>query len=223
MFTLSKHNKTLLFRFHTHTRARTHTHTHTHTHTYIYINGNYTRMLRAILKKSKSQHPTKQWLNDNLPPITKTIQVRRTRHAVHCQRRGEELINDMLLWTSSPGRTKAGQPAGTFKQQFCADTGCSLEDLPGAMDDRDGLREKVREIRAGCATGWWWWWYILTFLYFFIQREKIRAIPCPHQPPTSDNTTVSVAKVVLQVPPASSVPGQGMKTNRKKVLLHSLR
>ena len=30
--------------------------------------------------------------------------------------------------------------------QLYADTGCSLEDLPGTMDDRDGWREKVREI-----------------------------------------------------------------------------
>ena len=33
-----------------------------------------------------------------------------------------------------------------------ADTGYSLEDLPGAMDGGDGWRERVREIRAGSAT-----------------------------------------------------------------------
>ena len=27
---------------------------------------------------------------------------------------------------------------------FCVDTGCSLADLPGAMDDRDGWQEKVQ-------------------------------------------------------------------------------
>ena len=47
-------------------------------------NGNYTRMLRAILNKSLRQYPTKLQLYAHLPPITKTIQVRRTRHAVHC-------------------------------------------------------------------------------------------------------------------------------------------
>ena len=36
------------------------------------LDGNYSRMLRAILNKSWRQHPTKQ----HLPPITKTIQVR---------------------------------------------------------------------------------------------------------------------------------------------------
>ena len=29
------------------------------------------------------------------------------------------------------------------EEQLCADTECSLEDLPGAMDDRDGWRKSV--------------------------------------------------------------------------------
>ena len=33
-------------------------------------------------------------------------------------------------------------------EQLCADTGCSLEDLPGAMNDREGWQERVREIPA---------------------------------------------------------------------------
>ena len=45
------------------------------------LDGNYTRMLPAILNKSWRKHPTKHQLYDHLPPITKTIQVRRTRHA----------------------------------------------------------------------------------------------------------------------------------------------
>ena len=43
------------------------------------LNGNYTRILRAILNKSWKQHPTKNQLYGHLPPITKTIQVRWTR------------------------------------------------------------------------------------------------------------------------------------------------
>ena len=44
------------------------------------LDGNYTRMLRAILNRSWRQHPTKQQLYGHLPPIMKTIQIRRTRH-----------------------------------------------------------------------------------------------------------------------------------------------
>ena len=45
------------------------------------LDGNYTRMLRAILNKSRQQHPIGHQLYGHLLPITKTIQVRRTRHA----------------------------------------------------------------------------------------------------------------------------------------------
>ena len=93
------------------------------------LDGNYTRMLRAILNKSWRQHPTKQQLYGHLPPITKTIKVRRTIHAGHYWRSKDELISDVLLWTPSHGRAKIGRPARTYIQQLCADTGCSLEDL----------------------------------------------------------------------------------------------
>ena len=63
------------------------------------LDGNYTRMLRAILNKSWRQHPTRHQLYGHLPPITKTIQFRRTRHAGHCWRSRDELIRDVLLWT----------------------------------------------------------------------------------------------------------------------------
>ena len=96
------------------------------------LDGNCTRMLRTVLSKSKRQH-TKQQLYGHLPPITKTINVRRTRHAGHCWRSKNELISDVLLWTPSHGRANVGQPARTNIQQLYADTGCSLEDLQGAM------------------------------------------------------------------------------------------
>ena len=94
------------------------------------LDGNYTKMLWVILNKSWRQYPTMQQLYGHLPPIAKTIKVRRTRHAGHSWRSRDELISDVFLWTSSHGRTKAGQPARTYIQQLCADTGCSPEDLP---------------------------------------------------------------------------------------------
>ena len=112
------------------------------------LDGNYTRMLRAILNKSLQQHPTRHQLSGHLPPITKTIQVRRTRHAGHCWRSRDELIRDVLLWIPTHGRAKAGRPARTYIQQLCEDTGCCPEDLPRAMNDREEWRERVRDIRA---------------------------------------------------------------------------
>ena len=112
------------------------------------LDGNYTRMLRAILNKSWQQHPTRHQLYGHLPPITKTIQVRRTRHAGHCWRSRDELIRDVLLWIPTHGRAKAGRPARTYIQQLCEDKGCCPEDLPRAMNDREEWRERVRDIRA---------------------------------------------------------------------------
>ena len=120
------------------------------------LDGNYTRRLRAILNESWWQHPTKHQLYGLLPPITKTIQVRRTRHAGHCWRSRDELIRDVLLWTSTYGRAKTGRPARTYIQQLCDDTVCSPEDLPEAMNDREKWWERVRDIHASGMTLWWW-------------------------------------------------------------------
>ena len=77
------------------------------------LDGNYTRMPRSVLNKSWKQHPTKQQYG-HLPPITKTIQARRSRHAGHCWRSKDELISDVLLWTPSHRRAKVGRPARTY-------------------------------------------------------------------------------------------------------------
>ena len=122
------------------------------------LDGIYTRMLQAMLNKSWRQHPTQQQLYGHLPHFTKTIKIRQTRHAGHCWRSRNELITDIPLWTPSHGPEEAGRPAKTYIQQLCADTGCILEDLPEAIDDRDGWRERVREIRADGVIGWWRWW-----------------------------------------------------------------
>ena len=105
------------------------------------LGSNYTRMLLAILNWSWRLHPTKQQLYGHLPTITKTIEIRRTRHEGHNWRSRDELISNVLLWTPSHGRAKAGRPARTYIQQFCEDTGCSPEDLPKAMNDREMWRK----------------------------------------------------------------------------------
>ena len=99
-------------------------------------------MLRAIFNKSWRQHPTRHQLYGHLPPITKTSQVRRTRHAGHCWKSRDELISDVLLWTATYGLAKAGRSARTYIQQLCEDTGCSPEDLLEAINDGEKWRER---------------------------------------------------------------------------------
>ena len=120
------------------------------------LDGNYTRMLRAILNKSWRQHPTRRQLYGHLPPITKTILVRQARHAGHCWRSKDELVSDVLLWTPTYGQAKAGQPARIYIQQLCEDMGCNPEDLPEVMNNREKWRERVTDI---CAYGTTWWLY----------------------------------------------------------------
>ena len=112
--------------------------------------GNYTKMMRAILNKSWRQHPKRHQLYGHLPLISETMQVRRNRHAGHCWRNRDEFISDVLLWTPTYGRAKAGRPARTYIRQLCENTGCSPEDLPEAMNNREKWRERVRDI---CASG----------------------------------------------------------------------
>ena len=113
--------------------------------------------------------PTKQQLYDHLPPITKTIKVRRTRHAGHYWRSRNKLISDVLLWTPLHGQAKAGRAALTYIQQVCKNTGCSFEDLPEAMNNWEERRERVRDIGAGGTTRWWW--------YISVVLRIIKTIP----------------------------------------------
>ena len=119
------------------------------------LDSTYTRMLLAIFNKSWRQHPTKHQLYGHLHPITKTIQVRRTRHAGHRWISIDKLLSDVLVWTPSYGQAKAGRPARTYIQQLCEDTGYSPEDLPEAMKNREEWREWVRDIPSS-GTIWWW-------------------------------------------------------------------
>ena len=120
------------------------------------LDGNYTRMLQAILNRSWRQHPTKQQFYGHPPPITKTMQIRWTSHVGHCWRSRDELISDVLLWTPSHGGAKAERLARTYIQQLCEDMGCSPEDLPNVMNDGVRWRERVRYICADGMTRWWW-------------------------------------------------------------------
>ena len=112
------------------------------------LDENYTRIQRAILNKSWKQYSTKQQLYSHLPPISKAIQVRWTRHMRHCWRGKDKIISNILIWISFNGHACVSWPARTYLQQLCVDTGCHQEDLPGAMDDRGKWRESGKSVLA---------------------------------------------------------------------------
>ena len=72
------------------------------------------KMLRAMLNKSWTQQPKQLYLYCYQPHITKTLQVKLTKHAGHCWKNKNELIIDVLRWTPSHGQAKVGWPARTF-------------------------------------------------------------------------------------------------------------
>ena len=118
------------------------------------LDGNYTRMLRAILNKSWRQHPTRHQLYGHLPPITKTIHVRRTRHAGHCRRSRDELVSDVLLGTPQKQDDRHEHTSSTYVRiqdvalKTCqrrwtigksGERGSGISVLPARHDDGDDL------------------------------------------------------------------------------------
>ena len=171
------------------------------------LDGNYTRILRAILNRSWQQHPTRRQLYGHLPHITKTVQARQTRHAGHCWRSKDEMVSDVLLWTPAYGQSKAGRPAKTFIQQLCDDTGCNPEDLPKAMNDRETWRERVKDIRVN-GTSWWWYIYIYIYIHIYIypdedvksetlREEKVNKIIKTNAPNSKSHTELFILKYLL--------------------------
>ena len=119
--------------------------------------SNIEQVLAATPHKSPSIRPP-------APPSRKLSKLDEPDMHGHCWRSRYELISDVLLWTPIYGREKAGWPARTYIQQLCEDTGCSPEDLPEAMYDREKWRERVRDMRASGMT-WLWWLYIYIYIY----------------------------------------------------------
>ena len=128
------------------------------------------------------QHPTRHQLFGHLPPITKTILVRRTRHAGHCWRSRDELISYVLQWAPTYGRAKAGRPARTYIQQLSEDTGCGPVDLPEAMNDRENWREGqgypcLRHDKTMIHV----FIYILIFICIIFYLIILLVVSCSHQ------------------------------------------
>ena len=112
------------------------------------LDGAYTRMLRAALNISWKEHPTNKRLYNNIPQFSKTIRQQRLRFAGHCWRSKQELASDVLLWQPSHGRQAPGRPKKTYVDQLTDDTGCRIEELPNAMNDRSSWKKRVIDCRA---------------------------------------------------------------------------
>lgn len=111
------------------------------------LDGTYTRMLRAVLNIPWQNHPTKKELYGHLPPVSAKIRERRLRFSGHCHRSKNELVRDVLLWQPRHGKNPIGRPRKTYIGQLVEDTGCTVDELPTAMNDRDAWRRRIKMIR----------------------------------------------------------------------------
>ena len=121
------------------------------------------------IKKKILDATSHKQLYGHLHPISKIIPIRRTRHARHCCRSRTEPISYVLLWTPSHGCASVDRPRRTYQQLLCTDTGCCLDNLLVAKDDRDEWRKRVRQIHARSTT--WSWWYIKIIFKILIQDD----------------------------------------------------
>ena len=122
------------------------------------LDTNYTRMLRAILKKFWRQHPRRHHLYSHLPPITKTIPVRRKRHAGHCWRSMDGLISDVLLWTPHMAEQKLDNQLEHTYSSYVRIRDVALKTCLRRWPIwRSGERGSGISVLA--AWWWWWWWY----------------------------------------------------------------
>ena len=93
-------------------------------------------LTKHIEKKFGTQYPTKEQLYGHLPYISKTIQIRRTRHAGLCLKSENEPTSDVFRWTLYHVRESLGRSTRTYLQQLSTDKGYSQEDMPEARNDR---------------------------------------------------------------------------------------
>ena len=112
------------------------------------IDGASTRMLRTALNRSWKDHPINEELHGHIPLISKSLQQQRMRLAGHCWRSKEELAGDVLIWKPTQRHQPRGRPKKTKIDQLMDDTGCRLEELPIAMEDKEGWKECVMEYRG---------------------------------------------------------------------------
>ena len=117
------------------------------------LDGNYTRMLRAILNRSWRQYPKSISCTATNHPSQKLSKLDEPDMQ---DTTGEVGTCSLVMYSYGPlhiAEQKQGdQIEPTYSRIRGEDTGCSPEDQPKAMNDREGWRERIRDIRAGGMT-----------------------------------------------------------------------
>ena len=111
------------------------------------IDGCYTKLLRRVLNVKWQEHMTNERLYQNLPKLSKKIQIRRLKFAGHCARATDQPVNRLLFWSPQGGRTNRGRPLKTFKDNLAEDTGLQNQrELLQLMKNKDLWKEFVNNL-----------------------------------------------------------------------------
>ena len=104
------------------------------------VDGNYTRMLRAILNKSRDNSPQNSRYTMNQARGTQLEKKGQThkRHTLV-----DPFVQKSIGKTTRSNLYKSSQ-LNTSREQWTIETG----------------GERVREIRASSVGRWWWWWWL---------------------------------------------------------------
>ena len=84
---------------------------------------------------SWKQHPTKQQIYNNLPPVSQVIKRRRVQFAGHCFRASKEVVSPFILWKPKSEGKKSHKL--TYPDVIANDTGIRMSELGTAMEDRE--------------------------------------------------------------------------------------
>ena len=112
------------------------------------LNGAYTWMLRAVTNSTWQDHPTNAEVYRDSSPVVDVIRERRTRFVEHSFRSKNELVSDLLLWAPEHGNRRRGRPHKNFIDQLMEDAGCTIEELPGKMNNRGNWKCILHRIRT---------------------------------------------------------------------------
>ena len=88
------------------------------------LDGTYTRLLMCVKNISWKNHPTKEQIYGELPPISTTVARRRAIFAGHCYRCKDQAISDILLWRL-PQSSRGTRPH-TYPDTISRDTGIAF-------------------------------------------------------------------------------------------------
>ena len=114
------------------------------------LDGNYTRMLCAVLDKYWKQNPAKQQLQGHLPPISQTIPIKP--------------VSSLYTYTYTH---KSWLNSKSYHSSALCGHWSLLEELPRRWTiGTDGTRQSRESIILLCVEmmmiiRWiWWWWYL---------------------------------------------------------------